>query len=210
MAGNNNFGGRKFEPAGQVQVGLPLGRGPQLSGAPLAQAQGNVAVARPYEPTLVQQPIPSPSMAGQMPRGANAIPVIFPRTPFTMGGSMFNPMPQAPPQPQYQPQYQQPQPQAVPFQQPQLGGDQEIHVIEVRAAAPNGQEMLAPYEAVFPKGTRILGASEKNRTALAGGQQSHLLEIRGLARDNREYAAPFEAVFPEGSRILGVTARPPA
>jgi hypothetical protein len=207
MVGQSNFGGDRFAPAGQVQVLLPNGaqaqiRGPQLSGAPIAQAQFNLRAVKPFEPMIQQQPIPSAAQAGQMPRGANSIPVVVPRTPFGMGGYHVQPLGGAPPPPPPAPA---PRPAAAPSQAVPAG--QELHLIDVRAALAGGQEDVRTFELVFPSGTRILGAAERHAYAMSGGGEAHVIDVRGQAPDGRSYVAPCEAVFAPGARILGVSER---
>lgn len=202
MAGVNNFGGRKFEAASR-QLEIPfanVGVPPQLNGMSLQQQQGNARVQRPYEPQLVQMPIPSASMAGSMPRGGPAISVVAPRTPFGIWGYQGA-------VPQQVQMGQPPAAQQVPLAHQDLSGD-EVHVFEVRTYS-DGRESVRPFEAVFPRGTQIMGASQLP-PELSGNGEIHVIEIRGRAPNGREYAAPYRDEFPRGTRILGVAERPAA
>jgi hypothetical protein len=53
--------------------------------------------------------------------------------------------------------------QATPAPQPspELSGDEEVHMIEVVGELPDGRQYVAPFDAVFPKGARILGMRER-------------------------------------------------
>ena len=103
-------------------------------------------------------------MAQGGPRGAQEIPVIGMQP--QNGGIRLAGRPQQPQQqmPQLGQQRQAPPrlpaPAAPPPQQFALGSNEESHTIEVRGLAPDGQEYVAKYDAIFPRGTRLLGAQE--------------------------------------------------
>jgi hypothetical protein len=59
-------------------------------------------------------------------------------------------------------QVQRPQLAAPPApQHAEMAGDEEVHTIDVHGVDPNGNEMVASFDAVFPRGYRILGARER-------------------------------------------------
>lgn len=107
-------------------------------------------------------------MAKGSPRGAQVIPVRGMQPQQEQGGGLrlgsIAPAPQQIlPQRAPVPALRGPAP-APALSGPALGDGEEFHRIEVRGEAPNGQEFVATYDAVFPRGTRILGASEIARS----------------------------------------------
>jgi hypothetical protein len=44
---------------------------------------------------------------------------------------------------------------------PGLGAGEQVHTIEVVGEGPDGREYVAPFDVVFPKGSKILGARER-------------------------------------------------
>jgi hypothetical protein len=139
-----------FKPgAGGLQVNVmgaaarDLGKNFQLGGV------------APAGPALSQGPLPNHAQAqiGQSnsPKGAQ---------PVTLVGQQAGPAlgQQAPRMPM--------SPGAIPQAQPQaaLGGpsmDGETHTIVVEGMAPDGKKYYAEYDAVFPRGTKVLGVTEK-------------------------------------------------
>lgn len=61
------------------------------------------------------------------------------------------------------PQRLQPRSQPAPEPPPELSGGEEEHVFDIHGVAPDGSELVATFGAVFPRGTRILGARERGR-----------------------------------------------
>lgn len=55
----------------------------------------------------------------------------------------------------------QPRPAAPPPQQPQMAGDEEAHTIDVQIVGPNGEDLMASFDAIAPRGSRVLGAQER-------------------------------------------------
>lgn len=168
MLGNQfGGGGDKFKSAqnGLQRQVVQLGSvSPQLmAGAPL-RGEGNVAVAGQMAPDVRQVPIgkgaegvrgSSPiKIMGQNPFGHEMAPAPAP--------SQFQPAPQAAPmqQPQMRPQYQ---PALAPAPQPQhqLGANQEVHVLVATLEGPQREKYEAVYEIVAPRGSRVLGVSER-------------------------------------------------
>jgi hypothetical protein len=61
-------------------------------------------------------------------------------------------------------QTQRPQPRpapAAPQASPELSGGEEVHTIDVHGVDAHGNELVATFDAVFPRGSRILGAQER-------------------------------------------------
>lgn len=61
-----------------------------------------------------------------------------------------------------------PAPAAAPVAAPQapapsqeLSGGEQVHVVEVVGEGPDGRKYIAPFDVVFPKGSRILGMRER-------------------------------------------------
>jgi hypothetical protein len=158
MAGMGNQNDR-FAPGQAQEVSVYGKSGYQLGKIMPAPMLPNVLGNTPAAIMKPQQ------MAQGGPRGAQEIPVIG-MTPQNGGIRMAG----RPPQPQQQVpqlghQRQAPAPQRLPApppapQQFALGSTEEAHTIEVRGLAPDGQEYVAKYDAIFPRGTRLLGATE--------------------------------------------------
>ncbi len=155
------IGGGKgqFQPAQQGLERRSFAMGsPVLQGANL-QGQGNVQVA----PGALVRDVPYAAIGkGQEGvRGGNPIRLMgadpFRSQPLMPGMSnQFAPAPApvAPPQ-----QQQQVQPQAQ--MGSGLGENEEIHVLVARLAGPDGRPMESIYEVVSPRGSRVLGVSER-------------------------------------------------
>ncbi len=153
MAGNQFGGGNdRFRATDKalmrpvVQMGAP-----QVLQMPIDKnAHGNVSLATPV-PTIPQAVI---GKGADGVRGASPIRVVG-GTPFSpeMGSpalapSQFQPMPQ-PAAPALQPRG------------PELGANEEIHTLVALLEGPNGQKYEAPWEVVAPRGSRVLGVTER-------------------------------------------------
>jgi len=153
--GNQND---RFAPGQAQEVSLYGKSGYQLGKIMPAPLIPNVLGNTPAAIMKPQQ------MAQGGPRGAQEIPVIGMQP--QNGGIRLAGRPQQPQQqmPQLGQQRQAPPrlpaPAAPPPQQFALGSNEESHTIEVRGLAPDGQEYVAKYDAIFPRGTRLLGAQE--------------------------------------------------
>jgi hypothetical protein len=161
MAGLGNQNDRFAPPADQqVSVmgpgGFQLGKVMPAPMMPSLLGNTPASILKPHQ------------MAQGAPRGTQEIPVIG-MTP-RQGGLRMAGRPQQPqmiPQLGMQQQPQQhrlpapaPAPVASPPQQIALGANEQMHKIEVRGIAPDGIEYVAKYDAIFPRGTRLLGATE--------------------------------------------------
>lgn len=156
--GNQND---RFAPPMDQQVAVQGGGGYQLGKMMPAPMLPNVLGNTPAAIMKPQQ------MAQGGPRGTQEIPVIG-MQPRNGGIRMAG----RPPQPQQQvpqlgqrpaaaPQRLPAAPAApAPQQQIALGSNEQSHTIEVRGLAPDGREYVAKYDAIFPRGTRLLGAAE--------------------------------------------------
>jgi hypothetical protein len=118
--------------------------------------------AAPAVPALSQSPVPHHSQAqiGQAnsPKGAQPVALMGQGVP-QLGQSA----PRMPMSPGSIPA-QAPAPIPAPAPQPALAGpslDGETHVIVVEGKAPNGKTYFAEYEAIFPRGTKIMGVTER-------------------------------------------------
>lgn len=156
--GNQND---RFAPPMDQQVSVLGAGGFQLGKIMPAPLIPNVLGNTPAAIMKPQQ------MAQGGPRGTQEIPVIGlqPRN----GGIR---MAGRPPQQQQLPQLG--QQRQAPMQQPRLpappappppqhlalGANEQSHTIEIRGLAPDGQEYVAKYDAIFPRGTKLLGAQE--------------------------------------------------
>lgn len=156
MAGNQFGGGNdKFRAADKtlmrpmVQLGAP-----SVMQMPIDKnAQGNVVLASPI-PTIPQAVI---GKGADGVRGASPIRVMGGVSPF--GHEMGAPSP-APSQFQPMPQPVAPAPQQHPHG-PELGANQEIHVLVATLEGPDGRPYEAPWEVVAPRGSKVLGVTER-------------------------------------------------
>jgi hypothetical protein len=139
-----------FKPgAGGMQVGMV--------GGPTRELGKNFSMngSAPMAPPLSQSPIPHHSQAqiGQAnsPKGAQPVTLVG-------GGASAQPtLGQQAPRMPLSPSSQPPKPQAL--NGPSMDG--EVHTIVVEGMAPDGQKYFAEYDAVFPKGTKVMGVTEK-------------------------------------------------
>lgn len=145
-----------FKPAGGVQVNAFQMAGP--SGPP----QG-VNIGKPNgqytQPILqqgggqqvIQQPVGGQPMFGGGAQGApkGAQPVSLVGSPVMAG----NAGPRLPLSPQGQ------QAQAA-LQGPKSPSDAEVHIIKVEGKGLDGKTYIAEFEAMFPRGTKVMGVTE--------------------------------------------------
>lgn len=160
VMGNQND---RFAP-GQAQEVSVFGKaGYQLGKVMPAPLIPNVLGNTPAAITRPQQ------MAQGVPRGVSEIPVIGMRPQnggLRMAGYPAQQQQQVPAlghRPAPAPQRllaPAPAPAPAPALQHSLGANEEARTIEVRGIAPDGREYTATYDAVFPRGTRLLGANE--------------------------------------------------
>lgn len=134
-------------PQGAMQVGI-------RPGPSLGHSQGQPQV-------LAGQPIPMPGQAPQqfqaqigapsLPKGAQPVAL---RQGFQLGGPQ-------PPAPGFHQGFAPYPAAAPPGPGPALGdGGEEVHRIIVEGQTPDGKIWEAPYDAYFPRGTKILGVRE--------------------------------------------------
>lgn len=147
-----------FKPgAGGLQVSVIGGQGNRELGKNFALG------AAPAPPALSQTPVPSQQQAqiGQSngPKGAQPVSLmgLAPQGQPILGqqaigqqqmGQQVPKMPMAPGMHQL-----------GKSQGPSMDG--EVHTIVVEGVAPDGKTYLAEYDAVFPKGTKVMGVTEK-------------------------------------------------
>lgn len=158
MSGNFGGGGDKFRSANQnLQRPVAQLGAPQVQQMPIGKdMRGNVSVASPL-------PDVAPAVIGkgaQGPSGQVPLRVVGGQSPFghEMGGG-----PQMAPMQVQQPRFQAPapQPQAPQPQNPGLGANEELHVLVATLEGPGGQRYEAVYEVVSPRGSKVLGVSER-------------------------------------------------
>lgn len=163
-------GGNKFQSANGnlqrpvVQMGA-VNPDQMMRGAPIRQdGSGNVAVAVPIAPQVTQVPI---GKGAEGVRGTSPIRLMG-QNPFAheMGSpapAQFQPAPAPAPMPQPAPRFAPPPPPAPPAQHhPQLGANQEVHVLVATLEGPSGQKYEAVYEVVAQeRGSRVLGVTER-------------------------------------------------
>lgn len=137
--------GKQFVPPDSQQVSL-------AGQAPGVRKLGQTSPVQMSQ-MLSDRPanITKPQQMGQAggPRGAHEIPVVgmTPQAPVGRVAPRHVP-PSAP-------QLSAPLQQALPA--PALAGSEDVVVVEVVGQGPDGKEYVAPFEAVFPRGTKILG-----------------------------------------------------
>lgn len=125
----------------------------------------------PPAPPLTQMAVPNQQQAqigqGNGPKGAQ--PVSLMGMP-TQGMPILGQNPGIASQPTlgYAPQGQQRMPMAPqmpalqgPPQQKALGSDGEVHTIIVEGHGMDGKKYIAEFDAVFPRGTKVMGVTEK-------------------------------------------------
>ena len=141
----------QFKPAGAVQVQAhqlsgPLTQNGMPIGKPAGQYTQPILQQMPQQNNVVQQqPVVQGAMFGDTPQGApkGAQPVM-------LAG-------QAPAQQQKLPMSPQHQ-QAL--QGPKAPQDAEVHLIRVEGKGMDGNKYIAEFEAVFPRGTKVMGVTE--------------------------------------------------
>jgi hypothetical protein len=157
MAGNQFGGGNdKFRVADKalqrqvVQMGAP-----QVLQMPIDKnAQGGVPVAQPIH--AIPQAVIGKGADGV--RGASPIRVVG-SSPF--GHEMGSPAPAAPAQ--FQPMPQPVVPAAAPVQRgPELGAGEEVHTLVATLKGPDGRMYEAPWEVVAPRGSQVMGVTERS------------------------------------------------
>jgi hypothetical protein len=151
MASNVGKSVKQFVPAQSQQVGLAQSGGYQLGretpvqqASPLAERPMNI-----MKPQEMRQ--------GGSPRGAQEIKVVgmAPQAPLSRVAPRQVP-PQAP-----QIAHASSPLAMLGSSDPGLGAGDEVHTIEVVGQGPDGREYVAPFDVVFPKGSKILGARER-------------------------------------------------
>lgn len=159
LMGNQND---RFAP-GQAQEVSVFGKsGYQLGKVMPAPMLPNVLGNTPAAITRPQQ------MAQGVARGAQEIPVIgmHPQNGGIRMAGRPAPVPQTPMlghRPAPAPQRLPAPPPAPSAPQYALGSNEEARTIEVRGLAPDGKEYTAKFDAVFPRGTTLLGTSEVSK-----------------------------------------------
>jgi hypothetical protein len=141
-----------FKPAGAVQVQAHQLSGPLTpNGMPIGKPAGQYTqpILQQVQPQqqIQQQPVGHQPMFGGAPQGApkGAQPVPLAGSP-AMGASQQPKLPLSP-------QHQQ-------LQGPKAPSDAEVHVIRVEGRGLDGNRYVAEFEAVFPRGTKVMGVTE--------------------------------------------------
>lgn len=142
-----------FKPAGGVQVNAHQLSGPSgpAQGIPIGKPNGQYTqpILQPGQQQIVQQPVTGGTMfGGGTPQGApkGAQPVPLAGSPMMAGNSG----PKLPLSPQSQ--------QAL--QGPKAPSDTEVHIIKVEGKGPDNKTYIAEFEALFPRGTKVMGVTE--------------------------------------------------
>lgn len=145
-----------FKPgAGGLQISVAGGQNRELG------KNFSLGGMAPASPALSQSPIPhhSQTQIGQSnsPKGAQPVALMGQQGIPQLGQGAAR-MPMSP--------GALPAPRPAPVQAPAaaLAGpsmDGESHVIVVEGRAPNGKTYFTEYEAIFPRGTKIMGVTEK-------------------------------------------------
>lgn len=145
-----------FKPAGGVQVNAFQLAGPSgpPQGVPIGRPNGQYVqpILQQGGQQVIQQPIGQTPMFGGgggqgAPKGAQ--PVSLVGSPM-MGG---NGGPKLPLSPQGQ------QAQHA-LQGPKAPSDTEVHIIKVEGKGLDGKTYIAEFEAMFPRGTKVMGVTE--------------------------------------------------
>lgn len=144
-------GGEKFMAAQQgLQRKVAVMGQPTLMTAPINKdAQGNV-------PVVSLQPDVAQATIGKGASGVSARSGVR----IVGGGSPFGPEMGAPSFQPPAPLMQQPVAPA-PQQHSGLGDNEELHILVATLQGPTGQRMEAVYEVVAPRGSKVLGVSER-------------------------------------------------
>lgn len=144
MAGQDNF-----KPSQGQQVKVMGGSLSQVTPAGLGRNSGQqvqVSVQGMQQAPIQHQ---SPIGSANTPKGAQPVSIVG-----QMNAQLGTPI--APPAPKL--------PLSPSAQIHALGmtsDDMEIHEISVEGEAPNGRKYVAPFDAHFPRGTKILGVTDK-------------------------------------------------
>jgi len=144
-----------FKPAGGVQVNAHQLAGPAVppQGVAIGRPSGQYTqpILRQGDQAVVQQPVTGqPMFGGGAPQGApkGAQPVPLAGSPMMGNGAAKLPM--SPAQQQQQPA----------LQGPRAPQDAEIHLIKVEGLGKDGKTYIAEFEAMFPRGTKVMGVTE--------------------------------------------------
>lgn len=142
-----------FKPAGGVQVSAYQLGGPANppQGIQIGKPNGQYTqpILQQNQQQIVQQPVGgTPMFGGGAPQGApkGAQPVPLAGSPMMAGQNG----PKLPMSPQQQ--------QAL--QGPKAPSDGEIHIIKVEGKGLDGKTYIAEFEALFPRGTKVMGVTE--------------------------------------------------
>lgn len=140
-----------FKPAGGVQVNAYQLSGPSgpPQGVPIQKPNGQYTqpILQQNQQQVIQQPVGgTPMFGGGTPQGApkGAQPVPLAGSPM-MGGPK---LPMSPQQTQHA------------LQGPKAPSDTEVHVIKVEGRGQDGKTYVAEFEALFPRGTKVMGVTE--------------------------------------------------
>lgn len=143
-----------FKPAGGVQVNAFQLAGPSgpPQGVPIGKPNGQYTqpILQQGGAQVIQQPVGQTPMFGGGGQGApkGAQPVSLVGSP-GMGGNA----PRLPMSPTGQ------QAQAA-LQGPKAPSDTEVHIIKVEGKGLDGKTYIAEFEAMFPRGTKVMGVTE--------------------------------------------------
>jgi hypothetical protein len=150
MASNVGKGMKSFVPAQSQQVGVMQAGGHQLGRQTAVQPDNRLA-ERPMNIMKPQQ-----MAQGGGPRGAQEIKVVGmqPQAPNSRVAQQM--VPPAAPQIEQRPAMQ-PVLGLSGAGSPQAPASEETHSVEVIGEGPDGREYAAPFDVVFPKGSKILG-----------------------------------------------------
>lgn len=142
-----------FKPAGGVQVNAYQLSGPSgpPQGVPIGRPNGQYVqpILQQGQQQVFQQPVGGmPMFGGGAPNGApkGAQPVPLAGSPV-----MGNAAPKLPMSPQSQQQA---------LQGPRAPSDTEVHIIKVEGKGLDGKTYVAEFEAMFPRGTKVMGVTE--------------------------------------------------
>lgn len=142
-----------FKPQGGVQIRAYELAGPANppQGVAIGRMQGQYTqpILQQNQQQVIQQPVGgTPMFGGGAPQGApkGAQPVPLAGSPMMAGNSG----PKLPMSPQQQAALQGPKAQA----------DGEVHIIKVEGRGQDNKVYVAEFEALFPRGTKVMGVTE--------------------------------------------------
>jgi hypothetical protein len=142
-----------FKPAGGVQVNAFQLSGPSgpPGGVPIGRPNGQYVqpILQQGQQQVIQQPVGGTAMfGGGAPAGApkGAQPVSLVGSPIMAGNAPRLPM--------------SPQGQQQALQGPKTPSDTEVHIIKVEGKGLDGKTYVAEFEAMFPRGTKVMGVTE--------------------------------------------------